>query len=226
MPTAIPGIDTGPATPPTTADRVGNSALGKDDFLKLLMAQLANQDPTAPQDNSQMIAQLAQFSSLEAAQGTNSRLDTLLLAEANKNQTDYVNFIGKDVQFRTDSVDHQQGLAQVSQGMLAGNAAKVTVDVMDSSGNVVREMNLGAQSAGPLQIIWDGNNNSGTSQPTGTYKVKVTATDASGAPVIADLHGTGAVTGVVFNNGIPKLTVNGTQITMSDVTSISERSAQ
>ncbi|MFM9935866.1 MAG: flagellar hook assembly protein FlgD [Novosphingobium sp.] len=49
-------------------------SLGANDFIKLLTAQLSNQDPTAPVDNSQMIAQLAQFSSLSAA---NSSKDTL-----------------------------------------------------------------------------------------------------------------------------------------------------
>jgi flagellar basal-body rod modification protein FlgD len=226
MPAAIPGISNAPDRPPTTADAVGKSNLGKDDFLKLLMAQLANQDPTAPQDNGQFVAQLAQFSALETAQGTNSRLDTLLLAQANNTQTSYINFIGKDVEYRTDSLDHQQGLATVSQGTLAGKAATVTVNILDSSGHVVRTLNLGAQDAGPIQIVWDGNNDSGTPQPTGAYIMKVTATDASGAAVAADLHTKGAVTGVTYANGIPQLSVNGTQIKMSDVTSINERSTQ
>ena len=226
MPTAINGINTGPDTAPTTTDRVGNSNLGKDDFLKLLMAQLQNQDPTAPQDNTQMIAQLAQFSSLEAAEGTNSRLDTLLLAETNKSQTDYVNFIGKDVEYRTDSLDHTQGLADVSQVTLGGAASKVTVTIQDASGNTVRTLDLGSQSAGPIQVVWDGNNAAGTPQPTGSYTMKITATDGSGAPISADMHAKGPITGVTYVNGIPKLSVNGTQIKMADITSISERSTQ
>ncbi len=226
MPTAINGINTAPDTAPTTTDRVGKSALGKDDFLKLLMAQLQNQDPTAPQDNTQMIAQLAQFSSLEAAQGTNSRLDTLLMAEVNKSQTDYVNFIGKDVEYRTDSLDHTQGLADVSQVTLAGPATKFTATIQDGSGNVVRTLDLGSQSAGQVQVVWDGNNAAGTPQPSGTYTVKITATDAAGAAVAADLHAKGPITGVTYINGVPKLSVNGTQIKMSDITSISERSTQ
>ncbi|GEO01776.1 hypothetical protein NSE01_36080 [Novosphingobium sediminis] len=63
----------------TTAAKSGFGALGANDFIKLLTAQLSNQDPTAPVDNSQMIAQLAQFSSLSAA---NSTSDTLKSIEA------------------------------------------------------------------------------------------------------------------------------------------------
>jgi flagellar basal-body rod modification protein FlgD len=226
MPTAIDGINNGPDAAPTTADRIGKSALGKDDFLKLLMVQLQNQDPTAPQDNTQMIAQLAQFTALEAAEGTNTRLDTLLLAEANKSQTEYVNFIGKDVAYRTDTLDHTQGLSDVSQVTLGGAAAKVTVTIQDASGNVVRTMNLGSEPAGAVQVVWDGNNDAGTPQPTGSYTMKVAASDASGAPVATDLTAKGPVTGVTYSNGIPMLSVNGTPIKMSEITSISERSTQ
>ncbi len=49
----------------TVNGRKASQELGKDDFLKLLMAQMTHQDPTEPMDNSQFIAQMAQFSSLE-----------------------------------------------------------------------------------------------------------------------------------------------------------------
>ena len=69
------------ANPAATTATAKNSwgSLGANDFIKLLTAQLSNQDPTAPVDNSQMIAQLAQFSSLSAA---NSTSDTLKSIEA------------------------------------------------------------------------------------------------------------------------------------------------
>ncbi len=63
----------------TTVAKNTFGALGANDFVKLLTAQLQNQDPTAPVDNSQMIAQLAQFSSLSAA---SSSSDTLKSIEA------------------------------------------------------------------------------------------------------------------------------------------------
>jgi flagellar basal-body rod modification protein FlgD len=64
---------TGTTTPKTTT---GNSKLGKQDFLKLLMAQLQNQDPMKPMDDTQMIAQMAQFSALEATQSLQATIQT------------------------------------------------------------------------------------------------------------------------------------------------------
>jgi len=63
------------ADPPARRD-----SMGKDAFLQLLTTQLAHQDPTAPQDNGQMIAQLAQFSSLEALTQIQKSLDAIGLA--------------------------------------------------------------------------------------------------------------------------------------------------
>jgi flagellar basal-body rod modification protein FlgD len=102
MSSAIPGFNpSAPATPPTTADATGSNSLGQNDFMKLLLAQLANQDPTAPQDDQAFVAQLAQFAQLEASQGTNSRLDTLVSAQAASQQTQAVGFIGKSVDYTT-----------------------------------------------------------------------------------------------------------------------------
>jgi flagellar basal-body rod modification protein FlgD len=223
MPAAIPGLDTTPLVPPTTADPVGSSSLGKNDFLKLLMAQLANQDPTQPTDNQQFAAQLAQFAGLEAAQGTNTRLDTLLTAQAANSSNAAVNFIGKVVDYGTDTLNLQAGLTSTTQATLGANASAVTVTVTDGNGNKVRTMKTGAQNAGTMAIDWDGNDDGGHRQPPGTYNVKVTATDANAKSVDVSLQGHGEITGVLFDAGVPKLKVNGSLVQMSAVTSINER---
>src|SRR5918911_1658535 len=89
----------------SSATPTSKTELGKDDFLKLLTAQLANQDPLQPVDNQAFIAQLAQFSSVEQLQGVSSRLDTLLLATASANQMNTASLVGKDVSFSADGVD-------------------------------------------------------------------------------------------------------------------------
>jgi flagellar basal-body rod modification protein FlgD len=223
MPAAIPGLDGTPLTPPTSADRVGSSSLGKNDFLKLLMAQLANQDPTAPTDNQAFVAQLAQFAGLEAAEGTNSRLDTMLTAQASNSQTTAVGFIGKVVDYRTDLINLQAGLSATAQVSLGAPAKTVSVSVLDSGGNKVRTMTLSGEPAGELDVAWDGNDDGGNRLPPGGYSLSVTATDAAGKNVDVSLQGNGEITGVLFDNGVPKLKVNGNLVQMSAVTSINER---
>src|SRR5258708_12489420 len=70
----VPVSGTKTSTVTTTTDKT--KSLGKQDFLKLLMAQLQNQDPMKPMDDTQMIAQMAQFSALEASQQLNATMQT------------------------------------------------------------------------------------------------------------------------------------------------------
>ncbi len=75
-----------------------NDTLGKDAFLKLLIAELSNQDPTNPVEDREFISQMATFSSLEQLQNMNSTLESM--AEANKFSA--VSYIGKAVAFTND----------------------------------------------------------------------------------------------------------------------------
>lgn len=77
MTTAVTGASSATSATSATVAKNSMGSLGAGDFLKLLTAQLNNQDPTAPVDNSQMVAQLAQFSSLSAATDTSSTLKTI-----------------------------------------------------------------------------------------------------------------------------------------------------
>ena len=75
-----------------------NNELGKDAFLKLLIAELSNQDPTNPVEDREFISQMATFSTLEEMQNMNSTLTTM--SEANKFSA--VNYIGKAIAFTND----------------------------------------------------------------------------------------------------------------------------
>jgi flagellar basal-body rod modification protein FlgD len=224
MPIPVPNI-TSPAgeLPPNTLTRAGDNAMGKDQFLKLLVAQLANQDPTKPQDTSQFVAELAQFSALEQQQNAVSRLDTLLMGQATANQTAASTFIGKDVTFRNGAV-HSDGIAGAMASVTLGSSAtKVTVAVADSAGHVVRTLQLGAHGAGEVAVAWDGRDDNGNLLPVGEFTLAPTAFDAGGAEIPIDLSTTGHVSGVAFQGGIPVLKVGDKFVKMSEVTSINER---
>lgn len=224
MSTPIPGITSAADSPiPSTATPTGSSALGKNEFLKILVAQLQNQDPTQPQDSSQFVAELAQFSSLESQQNTVNDLNALMIGQATANSTAATSFIGKTVGYQGGNVDWN-GAAGVSATVnLTGSADKVAVAIANAQGQVVRTLQLGAHAAGDVQVAWDGRDDKGAVVAPGSYTLQPAAFDASGAAVSINLSTTGAVSGVTFQGGVPYLQVGSSLVKMSDVTSINER---
>ena len=84
----------------------GGSALGKDDFLKILITQLQNQDPTSPMDDKEFIAQMAQFSSLEQMQNLNTAMTNLISLQTQSNLISYGQFIGQEVNWNKVETDN------------------------------------------------------------------------------------------------------------------------
>jgi flagellar basal-body rod modification protein FlgD len=220
----VPNLTSAANNPaPTTLTRTGSAALGKDEFLKILVAQLANQDPTQPQDSSQFVAELAQFSSLESQQNTVSSLNSLMIGQATANQTAATAFIGKEVEYHNDSLAWDGKTTVVASATLGASAKKVSVAVSDSSGHVVRTLDLGARSAGDLPVVWDGLDDKGRVMPAGKYTFQPTAYDAADKAVPINLSTEGTVSGVAFQGGVPLLRIGTELVKMSDVTSINER---
>jgi flagellar basal-body rod modification protein FlgD len=198
-----------------------NDVLGKDDFLRLLTTQLANQDPLAPVDNQAFIAQLAQFSSLEQLQGVSSRLDSLLLAASSSNQLGAASLVGKDVSFRTDDVTLSDGAAPALEANLASRAAVAAV-ILDGSGLVVRTLELGVHDAGTFDVGWDGRDANGNELPPGLYSVHLYAENPEGMQVAVEARSRGRVQGVSFDGDEPRLVVGADQVNMSDVVEITQ----
>ena len=225
MSTIIPGISNSAAdnAPPSTITPTGSAALGKDQFLQILVAQLQNQDPTQPQDSSAFVAELAQFSSLEAQQNTVSDLNSLMIGQASANSTASTAFIGKEISFTGGTVNWD-GTTPVSASVNVPNgASQLTVSIADSAGNVIRTLQLGNESAGDVQVTWDGRDNAGNLVAPASYSLSPAAFDANGNAVAANLSTSGVVTGVEFQGGAPYLQVGSTLVQMSSVTSINER---
>lgn len=86
---------------PNQQRRTGDSALGKDDFLRILITQLQNQDPTNPMDDREFIAQMAQFSSLEQMTNLNNTMERFIQQQTNSKMFEYSHLIGKEVRVLT-----------------------------------------------------------------------------------------------------------------------------
>ena len=213
----------GAATPSSSESYVpGKTVLGKEDFLKLLVAQLANQNPLNPMESTEFTAQLAQFSSLEQLTNMNKNLDYLRLYQASINNAQAVNFIGKTVKASGNSINVKDGALNQIQFNLAGDAADVNVYVYDSSDNLVKTINCGSLSDGEQSIEWDGANDDGETVSDGTYTFEVSATDANGETIEASTYMTVEVTGVAFKEGNAFLLAGDIEISMSDIIEVTE----
>lgn len=198
-----------------------NKSLGKEDFLKLLVAQLAAQDPLEPMDAQDFSAQLAQFSALEQMTNVNKNLETIRDLESFRSNSSAVGLIGKKIDAPGHIFAHNQDENETLSFSLKDEAASVQVDVFDSSGKKVRTLNLGSQPAGPSQIIWDGSDNTGQKIPAGNFSFQVTAENAAGNFVETQTFTSGLVTDVVLKDDKAFAVVNGVQISTDEITRIS-----
>lgn len=198
------------------------TVLGKEDFMKLLVAQLANQNPLDPMTSTEFTAQLAQFSSLEQLTSMNKNLEYLRLYQASLNNAQAVNFIGKTVKASGNSINVKDGSANQVQFDLAGDAAEVNVYIYDSSDSLVKTINCGSLSDGEQSIEWDGTNDNGETVSDGTYTFEVSAADANGETIEASTYITVEVTGVTFKDGVAYLLAGDIEISMSDIIEVTE----
>jgi flagellar basal-body rod modification protein FlgD len=202
-----------------TAALGGDKALGTDAFLKLLVAQLKHQDPLKPQDSSDFIAELAQFSSVEQAMGINDRLDMMALQNQGLANSQVVGLVGKRATVRGSMVTTDgSGLGVPLNFTLDGETAKTTVTIRDQSGRVVRTLDVGARDAGLIRLTWDGRDNAGVVQPAGSYVVSVEATNEAEAPVAVSQETSGLIRSVSFDKGYPVLHLDsGISVPVSDL---------
>lgn len=147
-------------------------------FLTLLIAQLENQDPLNPMENTEMTNQLAQMSTVQGIEQLNATLGALVTSLADTQAVQASALIGKTVLVPGENLSLFEGEAY--GGVSLSNAADtVTVNIYDATGRLVQTQSLGACEAGNLLFSWDGLNSSGEAAPDGNYTFKVSASNGS-----------------------------------------------
>lgn len=188
-----------PSVPTTAPDGKGKSELGKDDFLKLLMAQLKHQDPLSPSNPEQFSAQLAQFSSLEAMQNIEKVLQTQLDAGQYTTMAQKAalgaSFIGKEVLVAGNALESTgPGTSHTVTVDIGSGGGKTEIKILDKDGKTVATKNVGWQDGG-RQVIDIGE------LPEGEYTYEVTCTGAKDSDIPVQTYSRGVVDGLTFQNG-------------------------
>jgi flagellar basal-body rod modification protein FlgD len=217
---AIQSINNSTNAAAQTAQPKASSDITRDDFMKLLIAQLQNQDPLNPMDNQEFAVQLAQFNSLQQLIGLNEKLENLASQQGIASQFNSTALIGKQVTGKGNEVNFSAGGSAGLFYDLGANAAKVTVKVYNSEGALVRQIDAGSQKVGPQSVTWDGKNSMGQSVPAGVYGFEVDAVDSAGKALPVTKQVRGVVTGVNLEGSEPILEIGQMRIPLSSITAV------
>jgi len=158
----------------SSSSQLKEQTLSQSDFLKLMVTQMTNQDPTKPMDSTQMVAQMAQFSQVAATQELQSSFDTLATNLTGDQFVRAASLVGQEV--LVPSTAGQLTNSEMDGAVNVGTSGTyVNVQIKDASGNVVRTISLGQPDAGLTKFSWDGKSDDGTQMADGVYQMSATS---------------------------------------------------
>ncbi len=204
------------------ASNKDRSALGKDEFLKLLTSQLQHQDPTQPMDNTAFVAQLAQFSSLEQMSNTNDTLTKMLAGQTTALHTTSAQMVGKTAMLTGDQIDFEPGDIVARIGVNLEDAATVSVAIQDDTGATINSIGPIELTAGNHKILWNGTNSDEELAGYGLFTARVTAVGRDGQTVAFTQTGSARITGMTFKDGTPTFITGSQNLELSQISELNE----
>lgn len=201
------------ATTPKAADEAQTR------FMKLLVAQLKNQDPMNPMDNAEMTSQIAQLNMVTGINQLNATVNSMASSLQANQSLQSASLLGRSVLVPGNNLQLSQGRAELGIEF-AQDVQAVQLTIRNSSGVVVATRNTGSQSAGLQNLVWDGVTDAGGLAPDGAYRFEVKALQQGQAISPAALT-LAQVSSVSITGGAVSLSVAGVgQVGLSDVRQI------
>ena len=196
-----------------------STGASQQDFLKLFTTQLQNQNPLDPTKNEAFVAQLAQFSQLEATTNMATQLTTFVTSMSGDRMLSGATMIGKKV--AVDGAPVVMSGGQPVQGIidLPAGAEGMRLEILDSQGNLVREQIAGPQTPGEVTLTWDGMDSAGQPVADGNYAFKATITSAGQTtnPTVKTLATVRSISQVDAKSPLMLQVDGGLSVAMSDV---------
>jgi flagellar basal-body rod modification protein FlgD len=218
---AIPILPLLGAMVPNTIGAIANAVkpanqLGKDDFLKLLVAQLKNQNPLNPLANDQFISQSAQFSSLEALQNIQKGVEAMGGGAGDGQAlSSAAGLLGRPVVASSGRFNYS-GAPVSLPFTLSGPVADTALEVTDAAGTVLARQALGAKPAGQHTVTFTPP--AGKVLPAGELRYRIVSMDGGRSTVLPAVAG--SVTGITMANGQPMLQIGSVTLGLTDISSI------
>lgn len=197
---------------------VGSDKLDKDAFMKLMLAQMKQQDPTNPLKSHEMAAHLAQFAQLEQMTNMNTNIEAMRQGQKPTESFQALNFIGKYVSGDASKVFRAKGDTDHDVSYQLGNDAQdVSIKVRDSRGDIIRTVELKDLKQGENQWVWNGKRDNGVPASAGEYQIMIEAKNSEGKNLAVKTNFEGAISGVQYTADGPVLMVGTQTVRMKDV---------
>lgn len=204
------------------------SALGKDDFMTLLLVELQHQDPTEPMDSEKILTQTSQLAGLESTENTRKALESLTAALSGADQFSTIAAIGKRADLGSDAISLDEGATAEFEVYFPEDIAQGTIEITDLENNPIATIPIemvdnGTEvdklDAGVYKFAWDGMDSKGNVAESGFYRVNSAYVDPSGTKQATRL-GAYPIESIRFENGEAFAKLGSSYVPMKDIVEV------
>ena len=183
-----------------SASKTAVSQVSQDDFLKMMVTQLQNQDPLHPMANGEFLTQIAQFTSASGIDQLQKAFQQFQTSMQTSQALQAASLVGRQVVVQSD-----RGYLPADGEMdaivhLPAAVGNLTVAVLDGAGQLVRKIELGQQPAGDAAFHWDGKDTQGKRMPAGSYQLQAQS-EMDGQAVSMQVRAAATVESVTLGAG-------------------------
>lgn len=202
-------------------DTKKKEGLDQADFMELMLTQLQHQDPLNPAESSEFVAQMASFATVNGINDLNTSFSGLSSSLQSNQALQASTMVGTTVLVPSDRAELTEGSQVNGKIFTESSASNLVLTVSDSTGQTVREVNLGQVEAGLVSFTWDGLNSNGEPLSTGTYKIEAASVEGDEAIAQTVLVNAKVESVSLISGAEPLLNLNGLgTYSMNDVLEI------
>jgi flagellar basal-body rod modification protein FlgD len=204
-----------------TKDAPKSNELGQDAFLQLMITQMNNQNPLEPQSNSEFVAQLAQFSSVEGLDKLNNTMDGMASSFQSSQALQASSLVGRTVKVPSNYAQLSNGGFVAGTLELPYSTSDLKLNIYDDADQLVGQQLMGSQPGGDISFVWNGQSDDGTQLPAGRYRFAAVAMHDGQAEQLSTALSANVDSVTVGGNGTVTLNIAGLgPVSMSQVSEI------